>query len=424
MPEQRLFLSYAWEDLAEVEQLDRELRRRGVPLWRDREDLLQGRPTDRAIEEAANGAAGFIFYLTKHAAESEWVRETERALALDRVMADEGFQIHPIFRLPPGEIAELMLAKASSAADPKAYDLGAFAGYAMRQGRLPHGIGGELARAADGVLAAKVEALGRSLGPGTPLRLGVGTRQAKHGDFDRVHLLLDASKDFPLGGEGCHDTPPDPAFCRQHLDPALDTLANRLLPQAGNHPLQIQPRCHLSLAMALGFRFRRNTGVGIEAVEPNDGAIWVGPRLPLEAATGAWETQVWDAPRSSPSDLGLAINVTRDQDDFKGSLEGFLKREGPGLSSILYFEPSQGPSHTSLKGVHPELPHRMVMSLLKTLTASEAFRNCGRIHLFYGGPPALAILLAQQLANLPLIQTYEWLSSTRTYAPCFQLKHS
>jgi len=94
----RVFLSYSAQDVQEVERLDLELRRRGVPLWRDRTELLKGRPAVVEIARAATEAAGFAFYLTSHAVRSEWVREKERSHALQNLTLKKGFGIVPIFR--------------------------------------------------------------------------------------------------------------------------------------------------------------------------------------------------------------------------------------------------------------------------------------------------------------------------------------
>lgn len=45
----RVFLSYASENHREVLRFDRELRRRGVPLWRDRVNLPRGRDIHEEI---------------------------------------------------------------------------------------------------------------------------------------------------------------------------------------------------------------------------------------------------------------------------------------------------------------------------------------------------------------------------------------
>src|SRR2546422_1173264 len=94
----KVFCSYASANLEEVFHFDLALRRHGVPLWRDRVSLGKGALTVEEIDRAAKEAVGFTFYLTLEAAQSEWVRERERAVALQNARLDSSFGVVPIFR--------------------------------------------------------------------------------------------------------------------------------------------------------------------------------------------------------------------------------------------------------------------------------------------------------------------------------------
>ena len=108
----KIFLSYSTKDKQEVERFDRELRRRGVPVWRDQYDLTGGRVTEAEIEAASRDVAGTVFYLTENAADSEWVREKERGYALAARDARSA-SIVPIFRDELAVIGDKMKALAA-----------------------------------------------------------------------------------------------------------------------------------------------------------------------------------------------------------------------------------------------------------------------------------------------------------------------
>jgi hypothetical protein len=242
------------------------------------------------------------------------------------------------------------------------------------------------------------------------LRIGTITRQASLGAHD-VDLLLDLREDFPRGGPV-----PDPAQCEAHLLPALGSLEKHISRSWPSLELRLILQCHLTLALALGFQFRRNTGASLEAVEIHSGDIWPGPKVPLPPAHDLWT--VSEEALAGGTDLAVAVGVSG---PIAKEVQAALKDHGIRAAHLLRFEPAWGASKTALQGIDREAPHRMVVAVAERLAAAREERRYRTVHLFYAGPPALAALLAQQLSNVGTIQTYEWLDGASCYRPTFSL---
>jgi hypothetical protein len=215
---------------------------------------------------------------------------------------------------------------------------------------------------------------------------------------------------------------PDAAFYDRELDPALGALANaiRLWPGLA---LQLVPKCHLSMALAVGFKLRRNFSADLEVVEILTGETWAGPPVPRPPAPDLWTLKAKNPPKgSSPSPtLVVTIGISR---PIARTVESFLTSSGLAYGRRLDFEPRPASSMTVLQGLAPDAAHRMSVAVREAIVAAQNKIGQGDVHLFFAGPPAFAILLGQQLANVGRIHTYEWLDSISQYQPAFQLKSS
>lgn len=415
-PIPRVFLSYSSKDMEEVEDFDLELRRRGVPLWRDRSDLRIGRLSAVEIEKAGQEAAGFVVYLTLNAARSEWVRERELDIALRKARRSPTFGVVPVFRAGRREVSEEMirLGKKPAAADGSSpYDLQSFNGCVIQADRASRGfLQQELAAAADHVLNCLLDGISERRQDSGPLSIGAITRDASLASSD-LDLLIDCREDFPLKGPL-----PDPAQCEARLLPAIRSLQKALFKHGLYPEVRLALQCHLTLALALGYQFRRNTGANLEALEIHGGELWPGPKSPLPPAHELWSFTTANGPGDG-HDLALIVGVSG---SIGKRVESFLKDQVSSVSRRLIFEPARGSSKTSLQGLDREAPHRMAVAVMERLSEAREELGYRTVHLFYAGPPALAALIAQQLSNCGPVQTYEWIDHESTYRPTFRLE--
>jgi len=75
-----VFLSYSWDEpwLTEADALDRELRLRGVPVWRDRRGMVFGHYNEESARKAIRElCSGFALYYTDPVLESPFIAEIE-----------------------------------------------------------------------------------------------------------------------------------------------------------------------------------------------------------------------------------------------------------------------------------------------------------------------------------------------------------
>lgn len=418
-----MFLSYAAEDVAEVELLDLELRRRGVPLWRDHSDLQRGRPVEKEIVGAIDLASGYIVYLTPAATGSKWVREIELGAAIEKQRRDPGMTLIPIFR---GSVSGLVnaLAAEGTSADRDRYTLDRFAGTVIRDEDFRRDHRRALRKAADDVLSAYLDAIAGRGARNGPLRIGIVTRGGPGLMAQDLDLRLDWSADYPADRGGSRE-PPSEADYRESLEPALESIKQRLVEQLPGRPLRVVPQCHLTMALAFGFRFRRNTHIGLEVEVPGPGDAperWLGPPVPRPASTTAWSFA--ERPGTGQGGgLAVAVNVSQPRASFEDDVRRSLDA-GAGARALLYAEPASGPSKVVLAGLADDEPHRMAVALVEAIERHTAYAAADVIHLFYAGPAGLAILLGQALSNVRPVQTYEWLASRGLYQACFELASS
>jgi hypothetical protein len=415
----RVFLSYSHRDRSEAQQLFTELQRRGVPVWWDRVHLPRGRVTARELEKASREAAGFAFYLTEEAAESDWVREDERRHALANQRLDETFGIFPIFRAGIQRVTELMQSRAGDRSDLCAYDLSSFHGYVIEPGASGDALDEELRAAATEVLRSILGTLADRRPAGTHLRIGAATRGGPALAGHPLDLLIDWTRDFP-GDQGAGDYPS--STTAEALLRALQDLRGAVLHEWPGRTVQVVAHCHLSMAFALGFLFRRNSGFGLQVVNPYTGDVWYGPEQPLAALPRFWSME--EAPSATPAaDDGIAavISVSR---PIAASAEQALAHRGLRVRETVRIEPAEGPSDHSLASLNEDEAHRAVMPLVERLGQERARGIRGPIHLVYAGPAPFAVLLGQQLSNLGEIRIYEWKDADAGFVPVFVLRSS
>lgn len=414
----KVFLSYSSRDRDEVQEFHTELRRRGVPVWWDSINLPRGREIEAEVARAAREAAGFAFYLTSNAAASAWVRETERRHALANQRRDDSFGIFPVFREPIDEVKRAILAAAEEKDRLDDYDLAKYHGFVIDL-EAGESLAAQLRRAAAEVLRSLLRTLAERAPSGALLRVGAATRGGPRLRAYALDLLLDWSGDFP-GDQGAGRLPSPPGS--ESLLQALQDLRHALAYEWPGHRLRIVPQCHLAMAFALGFLFRRNSGYDLELVNIHTGDVWDGPGQPRAPLEGFWSMiEEGRMARSDGDGIAAVLGVSR-----KLTAEARKELAAAGLRPrrAIEFEPSAGPGTASLSGLTGDEAHRAAIAVVEALRALREEGTSGPIHLVYAGPAPFAVLLGQQLSNLGVIRLYEWADSRAAFVPVFDLKSS
>lgn len=82
-PKNKIFLSYAREDLKIAQRLYNDLKRKGLELWFDREDLLPGQNWEEAINQAISNCSYFLALLSSNSLSKRGYIQKELKMALD-----------------------------------------------------------------------------------------------------------------------------------------------------------------------------------------------------------------------------------------------------------------------------------------------------------------------------------------------------
>ena len=109
MNNSHVFISHSTKDDAFVKDLRRALEDLGLRTWVDSRELAGGSKLEPAVEQAIEGARGFLAVLSPNAVNSPWVRrEIRKALEVERGRKDEGYRVVPLL-LPGIEPSALAL---------------------------------------------------------------------------------------------------------------------------------------------------------------------------------------------------------------------------------------------------------------------------------------------------------------------------
>ena len=288
-----VFLSYAWEDMSEVDALDTMLRLRGVPVWRDRRAMRWGGYNEDLVRRVIKDeASGFVLYLTKEALESSFVTDVELRAMDVRRQADQAFYGGAVFR------GYGVGAGKDAVHTRTGIDIGATLGSRVEERALL----GDLRGAANEIMR---EYVGSQWTTG-PLTVSLETR-------DPLPVANPALVHLSLAPPLMHDPDEyDVAVWDEQILPALDDLQQGLHTVTLARPLcerviEVEGASHLSAALALGYAFREPTRWSLRI--RHFGNLWETRRERGELE--GWEV-VPRAGSGSSGDLVVMIHITAD----------------------------------------------------------------------------------------------------------------
>ena len=169
-PTGRSFLSYRRSRSEECERLVVAQRERGIPTWRDVDDM-NSEPTENELRRILRDAsiANVILWITPETAESPMIRNVEAPLALERHGRNDGFFIVPVAAGGLGYEG----AAAAIRNNTSITDLGNWNVVKLDSDLATDA---DIARVANQVLKQRLQAVDRHLLPGAPLRIALNTR--------------------------------------------------------------------------------------------------------------------------------------------------------------------------------------------------------------------------------------------------------
>ena len=359
------------------------LRACGLPVWRDREDLVPG-DTNRRLDEALEaGVSAALLLVTVDIADSSVVREVElpRLLALER---------DPNFMLALGNTVR----GAGSRLDYEAPDLllRQPAGTLKRLLQEPAHTRAGLKALARALLLHRVQR--RPAGPGAPLTIDIQTRSVPHaGDPIKADLTMRIRP--PRTG-----SLPHPSGLKD-LVVSL-TLLPEALSASGASTVRIVGGAHLSIAMALGAAMP-GTLVGRVDVEDTEGAMWSGGAvskqedvpLLVSAGNGAGPGR----PTGQRRQVLVYLDLREGSSD--GAYKQLLAEQGENFDAWVHLRAArQGP-------LDPASSEALVAEIAQYIRDLSGRHDNAEVHLLPRCPFPVALLLGRMLNTL-CTTVYEW----------------
>jgi len=381
----RTFVSYRRSALPDVQRLVVAMRARGIPTWRDVDDLeseLTGDALTRALE--AEDTAAAVSWITRDVENSSVIQRVELPRILGRARDDGPFFVE--FVLAGGldyKDADAILQQV-----PTLDSLSN--GWNVTKTGEPID-DSQVCGIARRVLHRRLREVAAHR-PG-PLRMAVHTRAdaplAYSGD---TSLQVDWCSLFEgrLAHQGAWEA---------SIFPALRDVASTIQRTCRDRDVIATGMCALPAGFAIGRAF----------VEPS------GLRLVWRQHTGAAE-QDWSL-RVAPEPSGFRIEATHSdlsaQDiavlvSVRGDVEPAVRatKELPRFAVVSRVTPEAGifPARIDTPGQAVHLA-RAVADEIRRVRTSHAYAT--RTHIFLSGPVGLAVLIGQQLNGLGPVQTYE-----------------
>lgn len=382
-----VFLSYTWSDLDIADQIDHELSRRGIPVWRDHREMRFGHPNETLVKQAiAERCCGFVLLYTDKVLESEFILEIELPAMDARRRAD------PTFFNGAINCRSTSWEEANS-------EMRAVSGYSLAEN-----LGGSRPdELADGWLREVVNQISvsyiRSQASETSLNL-----QTRDPAADTEDLLI-ATWSPPLTDDP--NETGDTAW--SELAIAAGDIRSNLEAVRGQQILSISGRMHLSAALLLGWTFRQSTQWKVdlkhEYVPAISDLVWSEPKF--------WDLKTRPGSLSPGEDLEVRINVTHNV----GAAVQVTTLPPPRVELEVSPKADQ-PGKTHLA---PEEANDLAAAIAHQIHLARSEYGTTRTHLFAACPWPLMTLIGWHLSSSGEVVMYEASLSRDSYVPSMTL---
>ena len=393
-PTGRSFLSYRRSRSEECARLIASQRERGVPTWRDVDDL-NTEPTETELRRVLrdDGIANVVLWISPETAGSLMIRNVEAPIAFERHGRDDGFFVVPV---AAGGLGYQDAAEAIR----NSVSLSNVANWNTIKLEADPATDADIARVANQILKQRLRAIDARLPEGAPLRISFNTRRAV-GSQPGSALVIDWSHRF--GGD--YNREASAADWQRKLLPALTDVKKAIEQIVPHRQLLVSGFASLPAATALGSELMATSGID---------TAWE-QRMP------DGNVQIWSL-KGGREDAGFLAN-TRDGELGSDDLAVLVSVNNDVTQAVASSEGEIGPFRAyvhlnrddSRQGAVLETPGQAVDLARKTIEAARRARGeyaiGGRVHVFMAVPAGLAMLVGQLLNTLGPVQTYEHIQS-------------
>jgi hypothetical protein len=383
----RSFLSYRRSRLNEARLLIEAQHDLGVPTWQDLSELDEGH-TDALLREAlaAETTANALCWLTPDVGKSDVIVRTELPGIMKRVDQKDGFFVVPVAAGGLGYDGLTQVAGTYVGM----HDLGQ---WNVRKVASDPISAKEAADVARQVLKRRIQEISKRLPAGEPLRMVLNTRK-RPGFESGVALAIDWTHRF----DGRSAKPAN--AWKDHLLPALETVAQVCEQQAQGRPIIAEGLCALPAALALGTTFlaTRRLSLGWRQVsQKRSPEVW---SLTEQSEPSGFAARVSSA-NVSGNDLALLVSVASNAEPaFAASRQQLPAFRG----MVVVTKPGDYPHDIETPGKAADVVRVVAEGLRR---ARDDFQPRGTLHLFLAVPAGLAVMIGQTLNTFGPIQTYE-----------------
>jgi hypothetical protein len=382
-----VFLSYRWNEgvpPTEVEMLDREMRLRGVPVWRDIRELGPGALNEEVADNAIRHiCTGCVLYFTEAVLESWFIKSVELSAVRSRIERDGSFFVAAIFDGVGSEESEILRREIG-------INLTNYQGLFVNQ---------------NVDFQAQIH----------PFSAQILSRYLSSVPVNRAAVALNTWNQIPLNEpatlhlnwarEENTDAGPLPVDWRL-LKKAAHDLQTVLSNFADTRVLRVEGNAHLSAAFLLGYTFREPTGWRIEAHHG---------RAPVEIASVEANRQGWRlVPLPAQNDSGELVIKLCASAECGNAVQRHRSRDREARVEIGIFPPDGKPDRTSLDDIEIDGLAAAVVSAIRE--ARERY-SIAQTELYFACPWTLGMALGWNFASSGPVSVYEATAAKDTYHP-------
>ena len=401
-PTGRSFLSYRRSRSDECARLITSQRERGIPTWRDVDDLST-EPTETELRRVLRDdkVANAVLWISPETAGSPMIRNVEVPVVVERHGRGDGFFVVPVAAGGLGY-------QEAATAIRNSVSLFDVANWNMIRIDSDPATDEEIDKVANQVLRQRLQAIAAYLPADVPLRISFNTRRAG-GNQPGAALIVDWSHRF--GGD--YNREASAEAWRLKLLPALTDVKRAVQQMVPGRHLVFSGLASLPAVAALGCEFMATSGIDAtweQRMPDGDTQCW---SLQCRREDAGFSTDVVDGALES-GDLAILVSVNN---DVRQAVASSLDRMGP-FRAYVHLNRVD-----SSQGALLESPGQAVDLARKTIESVRRARNeyaiGGQVHLFMAVPAGLAMLIGQLLNTLGPVQTYEHipLDPIGIYAP-------
>ena len=388
------FISYRRSRIDECERLVASLRERGIPTWRDIDDLNTA-PTESELRRVLNdeSTANAILWITPDTAESAMIKRVEAPVAIERHRRNDGFFIVPV-------AAGGLDYQEAAAALNTGRSLVNIDNWNIIKLQSDPADDADIRKVANQVLKQRLEAIHRRLSPNEPIRITLNTRHSAE-RMTEAALNIDWSHCF-----GCvQNRSADAAVWQNRLLPALADIRHAIQRNAPARSVLASGLLSLPAATALGNCFMAPAGTNIaweQRMRDQSIQVWSLSAPREESGFQA------DVSAGSVAGVNLAVMVSVNN-DVSSAVAASANTTGP-MRAYIHIKRDDSAQSATLEspGQASDLVHRVIDEVRK---ARLEYAINGRIHLFAAVPAGLTMMIGQLLNTLGPVQTYEHIPS-------------